>query len=82
MRTVYFMCPLVPDCSVDFGKQKLTALLLSCTSAEQLSTTHPASAQPLVGAAPEVLAQALGCDARCAVQHSSEASPAPTRLPL
>ncbi len=60
-RTVYFMLSLLPDRVAEFGKQKLGVLLLSCTTAESLSTTHPSTGAPLAGPAPEVLAQAFGC---------------------
>ena len=52
--------------TADFGKQKLSVMLLSCKSNETLHGTHPTTGAPLTGPAPQVLAQALRRVRACA----------------
>lgn len=57
-RTVYIMLPLAHP-GVEHGKAALTALVLSCSSGEGLSCSHPVTGEALSDSAPVVLAQVL-----------------------
>lgn len=63
-RTAYIMLPLA-HLGVEHGKQTLTALVLSCSSGDMVSCSHPVTGEALSDAAPVVLAQVLRCVRAC-----------------